>query len=214
MKTPTFFCTFPVALAMVSCLFFNPAAAAELAGDDVLALIKTPWKNVTRELVRTRLDALLDRLDMDRQKLARFEYVRSARLAEAGELVEINEITDTILIARKGVKIGYSRNTVIIADGPVDIAHASGALIVAAGPIRISHENDYLWGNTLSAGGLYVTKENIRISFARTATFYAVKGAEISHGGPLTVYNTDITHSVSTINRFRRNPIFRNEPPR
>ncbi|MCW5604723.1 MAG: hypothetical protein KIT18_09285 [Burkholderiales bacterium] len=157
---------------------------------------------------------MLDHLGVEKEKRARFEYARTAQLAEAARFVNIGEITNTILIARKGVEIGYARNTVVISQGPVKIAFASGALVIAAGSINISHENDEMWGKTLPAGGLYATKEKVHISFAQSAIIYAVQGAGISHGGPLTVYNTDIKHNIATINRERRNPIFRNEPPR
>ena len=200
--------------ALLACLAAAPVTAAQFPGDDVLSITNMPWKAVTRDLIKTRLDLLFSHLNVKKEKLARFEYARTAQLAEASEFVNIGEITNTILVARKGAEIAHARNTIVISQGPVKIAFASGVLVIAAGSINISHENDEAWGKTLPADGFYLTKRDVHISFAQSAIIYAVQGADISHGGPLTVYNTNIKHDVATINRVRSNYIFRNEPTR
>lgn len=202
------------ALALLVCIAAAPAKAAQFPGDDVLSITNMPWKSVTRDVIKTRLDRLFSHLTVQKEKLVRFEYARTAQLAEASEFVNIGEITNTILVARKGAEIAHARNTIVISQGPVKVAFASGVLVIAAGSINISHESDEAWGKTLPANGFYVTKGNVHISFAQSAIIYAVQGADISHGGPLTVYNTNIKHHLVTINRERRNHIFRNEPSR
>lgn len=189
------------------------AAQPRMTGDEILAVASEDYGAASKDVVLTRLGQLFDHLEVPEDRRERFRDLREANFAKNPEYYEAPELSGTILVARKSVKIGFARNVVVISGGKVDIAHAYQVLVVAAGSISLAHEARALGHG--EAGGLYVTKETFRLSHADNPFIYAVQGAKISHGARMSAYNTDIDPgSGGSATKYVRAPLFDGEPKR
>jgi tetratricopeptide (TPR) repeat protein len=192
-------------LALPSCVRVPPRP-----GDDALFYTQEGYDRATRELALGRISELFSHLEVPPEVRGRYAYMPEARFQKTDKYFEADELSDTILVARQSVRVGFARNIVIISGGEVDIAHASGVVVVARGSIRVSH------GQSLGGvPGLFVTAGGATIGWASGASVYAVAGAEFSQTGTVTAYNTDIRGNINGIvNKQARPPIFEREPVR
>src|SRR6185436_7391474 len=122
----------------------------------------------------------------------------------------IGELSDAIVVARGGVKIGRATRVTVIAREEVEISFADAVLVVAAGPIRVAHELP----TSPESAGVYVTRRALSISHARDPVVYAAGGADFSHSRAFTAFNTDFAKSPVERSVFVAERLFRAEPVR
>ena len=185
---------------------------SQLPGDGALALATDRFKAATRDEVAEAFERVVTHLQVPPERRAHFAYVSSANFRKANDYVEFDELSQTVLLAAKGVKIGFAKNVLVIANGHVDIAHGAAVAIIAAGDIQLSTESQHL--GIRPADGIYITKGSFKLSHGLRPTVYAVKGAATGNSTP-TVYNTDVNASSGfRATSYTRGILFRDEPPR
>ncbi len=159
-------------------------------GEDALALAEQRSADATREDAVRALERIFDVLEIPAERRTRYAFAASANLVRAQKYYEGDELSESILLAGGGVKLGFARNAVIVSGGDVVIAHGAGLIVIARGSIRLSHENALL--DKGDARGIYISAAGIDIGSAVGPTVYAVKGARIGHSGRVTAYNSDL----------------------
>lgn len=189
------------------------AAETRFIGEEILSLAGTEFDKATGSQVVARINELFDRLEVPTTRRSRYAYANFAKYVRYAEYFEAAEVTETVIVARKSVSIGFATNVVVIAGGDVHIAHGNAVVVVSNGTINVSHESAELGGK--EPGGIYVTKNKVEIAHAHDAILYAVRGAEISHSGKLSAHNTDVkSQPGALITKYVRPPLFSGEPVR
>lgn len=192
------------------------AAQSPSPGDAVLALAGKDYAAVTEAMVRDRVQALMEHLQVDVRTRARYLVNVAAApakaqaappLEKAGKMLKRSEATMAVIVAKKDVVLDHATDTVIIAGGHVNIGFATNTLVVASGSIVISHD-----GPGGGGGGMYVTRDRVEISHASTPIVYALRGVSFSSFGRVTAYNTDVREGgYGVVTRLTRPPIFAGE---
>lgn len=192
------------------------AAQSPDPGDAVLALAGKDYATVTEAMVRDRLQALMEHLQVDVPTRARYLVNVAAapanaqaapRLEKARRMHKRPEATMAVIVAKNDVVLDHATDTVIIAGGHVKIAFATNTLVVASGGIVISHD-----GPGGGGGGMYVTRDRVEISHASTPIVYALRGVSFSTFSRVTAYNTDVREGgYGVVTRLTRPPIFAGE---
>ena len=189
-----------------------PPGGSAFPGDDALALAGERYAQSDRRAAEAAIGRIMQHLDLPQDRRDRYAYIASATFRKADDYVEFAELSETVLIAAKSVKISFAKNVAVISKGSVDIAHGAGVVIIAAGSIQLSHETGEL--GIRPPDGIYITKGNFELSHGSQPAVYAVKGASTGNSNPL-AYNTDVRlGSGSRSTAFTRSPLFREEPLR
>lgn len=201
-----------IATLLLPLFIFGGCATSHVSGDYVLALADTDFKHATHDLVVKRVGDVFEQLEIPVERRSRYAFMGSAKFILAENYYEADELSETILVANKSVKIGFASNVVVISNGEVNIAHGTGLLVVASGSIELSHETPLLGGSNI--GGIYITKNTFNLAHGMDPIIYAVKGAKTSHVRNVVAYNTDIQMSFGVANKHTRIALFSGEPPR
>ena len=181
-------------------------------GDDALSLAGERYAQSSKRDAEAAIGRIMQHLDLPQDRRDRFAYIPSATFRKADDYAEFVDLSETVLIAAKSVKISFAKNVAVISNGTVDIAHGSGVLVIAAGSIRLAHESGE--PGVRPPGGLYITKGSFELSHGAQPAVYAVKGASTGFSSPV-AYNTDVRlGSGSRSTAFTRGPLFREEPLR
>jgi len=190
----------------------SPAAAAKpsFPGDDVLALAGARWERATLDDASRKLRTILARLKIDRERAARYGDLRRLKFVKTEKPLEIAQLSNAVLIAKRGAKIGTASRVTVIAEGEVEIGFATAVFVVASGPIRIAHEMP----EVPESAGIYVTKSTLAIGHARDPVVYAVGGANVGHAPAFTAYNTEFQHEPVERSVFLPQRLFGDEPVR
>lgn len=201
---------FSFVLSLVVLLLAACAGVPNYPGDRILDLTDRDFQSATQEETLSRIHGLFDHLQVPEDIQHRYAYMSGAQFQKADQYFEVTELSQTVLVAAKSVRVSFAKNAVIIAGGSVDIAHASGVVVISRGSIHISH------GQSLGGvPGLFVTEGSADIGYATGASIYAVRGAQFSQTGAVSTYNTDIRGNLYGIaKKYSSTPIFHDEPVR
>lgn len=189
------------------------SAQQRFRGDEVVALAAREFQQATQQLAVQRVTELLSHLGVEQNRLQRYPVLRTAKFIKAQKAVELPELSDAVLIARRGAKIVTAKNIVVIADGKVEIAFADAVIIVASGAVSSPSELTPRRGREES-GGIYVTRDRIELGHARDPIVYAAKGAKVSSAHAILAYNTDLETGSAAVKTETPGPIFAREPKR
>ncbi len=180
-------------------------------GDDLLALTQSDNAPVSAQQVEKAIAGLFAHLNVPRETQNRFTTLTNVRVQTEDEFFEVSELSNVIIVAKRGVKIGFANNVVIIGAGEVSIAHATNLFVAAAGNVEIGHDGN----DTRNQPSFIVSNGKVKISFAIGSSIYATKGAELSHAPNVTLYNTDVLAAGhAQVAKQIREPIFLQEARR
>lgn len=202
----------PSILAAISAVLLCAAAssrAERFLGDEALALAGSEWGTATRRDAEERVAALLRHLKADADRLARHRPASSARFIKTEKPVELPELADAILLARKDVRLSTARNLIIIADASVEISFASAVVIIASGPVRLAHELQ-----SPGSGGVYISRSSFEVSHAGDGFVYAIGGVSYSHSSSLRLFNTEPENLHFPVATVLPGRLFKSEPVR
>jgi len=181
-------------------------------GEDALALAGERYGRATPALAAAALERIFERLQVPAPRRERYAYVGSATLQKSRDYFETPQLSETVLVAAKSVRIGFARNVLVISGGDVDISHASGVVVIAAGSFRLSHESAALGPEP---SGVYVVRGRAELGWGVSPIVYAAKGGKTGYSGPVTAYNTDVSvPSGVQVVTHNRGALFRGEPVR
>jgi tetratricopeptide (TPR) repeat protein len=185
-------------------------------GDAVLALAGKDYAAATEAIVRDRLQALMEHLQVDARTRALYlpnvaaapaKAQAAPRLDKAEKMLKRSQATMAVIVAKNDVVLDHATDSVIIAGGHVKIGFATNTLVVATGSIVISHD-----GPGGGGGGMYVTRDRVEISHASRPIVYALRGVSFSTFSRVTAYNTDVREGgYGVVTRLTRPPIFAGE---
>lgn len=203
-------------LPLAFCLWASGAAAQKpYPGDAVLELADKDYAAATEQMVRERLYALMEHLQIDVHTRARLlvnvaampkERQAARHLVKSKTMLTRPETTMAVIVAKNDVVLSTATDTVVIAGGNVKISFASNALVVAGGSIVVAHDG-------VSGGsGMYVTRDRLQISHGAEPIVYALRGVSVPAEARLTAYNTDVSQTMyGVVTHLTRPPIFAGE---